>query len=151
MGQTRHYCNPPTATTNTYHYQAHHHCHHLLWWVAPMVVVAVYVSWGQTRHYHNPPPAITNTHHYQPTHLSHHPPLPPPTMMNCGNGWCQWLVVEGGGRWHFIAPVGGAVEKFTIFFNPNELKSPKNNMSFYYFFLIRVGGWMGQIPNRKFY
>ena len=41
------------------------------------------------------------------------------------------------------------VKNFKSFYQ-NEIKSPKNNMSFYYFFLLR-GGWLvGQILNRKF-
>ena len=36
------------------------------------------------------------------------------------------------------------------FLAPNELKSPKNNMSFY-FFSIKGGGWVDQTLNRKFY
>jgi len=59
--------------------------------------------------------------------------------MTGSNGGHQWLMV--GGRLQWVAVVGGACEKFSkLFFDPNELKSPKNNMSFYHFFLFRVGG-----------
>ena len=40
-------------------------------------------------------------------------------------GWWGWLVV---------------VKNFKIFWGPNELKSPKNNLSFYYFFSTKGGG-----------
>ena len=54
-----------------------------------------------------------------------------------------------------MGPVGGSggwlSEKILkFFFVPNELKSPKNNMSFY-FFSIKGGGWGVQMLNRKFY
>ena len=42
----------------------------------------------------------------------------------CSSGWQLWVVL---------------VKNFQNFFDPNELKTPKNNISFYYFFL----GWMG--------
>ena len=58
------------------------------------------------------------------------------------DGWRQWgaSVVGGDDGWRqLVAPVGGSGglqgEKTTkFFFVPNELKSPKNNMSFYFFF-----------------
>ena len=38
---------------------------------------------------------------------------------------------------------GGRGEKLKkIFLAPNELKSPKNKMSFYYIFLLRGDGWV---------
>ena len=48
--------------------------------------------------------------------------------------------------------MGVAGEKFSkFFFDPNELKSLKTICLFVIFFLSRVGGWVGQILNRKFY
>ena len=48
-----------------------------------------------------------------------------------------------------MASVGGSGElqgekTSNIFFDPNELKSPKNNMSFFVFFPHLGGGWVGQ-------
>ena len=37
--------------------------------------------------------------------------------------------------------MGGLVKKIQIFFVPNELKSPKNNMFFLFF--STLGGWVG--------
>ena len=59
-------------------------------------------------------------------HTTHYP------MMDGSKLWVQWVAVSGG--W-----LG---EKFLKnFFVPNELKSPKNNMSF--LFLSVFGDWFG--------
>ena len=52
------------------------------------------------------------------------------------------LSVFGGGSGgrQFMAPVGGAGEKFSIFFDPNELKSPKKQHLFLLFFFYK--GWV---------
>ena len=47
-----------------------------------------------------------------------------------------------------MAPVGGngglqGEKNFKFLFVPNELKSPKNNMSFFIFFPHLGGGWVG--------
>ena len=48
-----------------------------------------------------------------------------------------------------MGPVGGSggwlsEKKYKKIFVPNELKSPKNNMSFFVFFPHLGGGWVGQ-------
>ena len=71
----------------------------------------------------SPTPPTTATHW---TLEPSPPPLPPPTMM---------LSVGGGSLWlQWVAVVGGAGEKFSIFFDPNELKSPKKQHLFLLFF-----------------
>ena len=65
-----------------------------------------------------------------------------------GSNWgCQWLVVVVGvgSLWlHLLAVVGGEGVKFKIFsFAPNDLKSPKKQHVFYYFFYKGgMGGWV---------
>ena len=66
-------------------------------------------------------PGTTTTHHLLPLTLI--------------------TITGGGGGWQLMAPMGGAGEKFSNYFlHQNELKGPKNNMSFLLFFLLRLGG-----------
>ena len=70
-------------------------------------------------------------------------------MVDGNSGWCWWMVemgfsmVDGSSRCQLklVAMVCSSC--------PNELKCPKNNLSFYYFFLLRVGGWVDQSPEEE--
>ena len=93
-------------------------------------------------HHHPPPPLlpptpITANPSTATTHLSH-PALTPPTSSIHSS---SVVVVVEGGR-------GEKLQK--ICFAPNKLKSPKNKMSFYYFFLLRgVGGWVKSLIEKS--
>ena len=59
---------------------------------------------------------------------------------NGSSGWWQWgePVVGGGDGWQQLMVVYCKEKNFQFFFVPNDLKSPKNNMSF--LFLTTFGG-----------
>ena len=82
-------------------------------------------SWPPTNPLHCHQPPVTATH-YQST---------PPTMTH-------WI-------WEVRNFQGEKVQK--NFLVPNELKSPKNNTSFYFFFPLRGGGLVGQTLRWNFH
>ena len=64
--------------------------------------------------------------------------------IGCFNGWCCWVPsVNGSSGWHlWVVMVDGSGEKNSIFFAPNQLKTPITTCLFIFFSSIKGGGWV---------
>ena len=134
VGQTRNWVKQhpmPTSAIATQHHSYHHH---------PSLPTNTTIPPPQT-------PTRANPHWCHQPQASTTASL---TIVGGSVGFWQWgaWVVSGGDGWRqLMAPVGGSGglqgEKTSKKnFVPNELKSPKNNMSFFVF--STLGGWVGQ-------